>query len=92
MSFVSGQNRKLSSHTGAQTEVHTVGCNSEDNSKHAFAVYDDALLDANDVKPDRGYSTVSFQNKSSCMRVKPIPSLKLWRKDKSFFSELHLTS
>lgn len=33
MSFVSGLNRKLSSHSEVQAEVHTIGCNSENNTK-----------------------------------------------------------
>lgn len=48
MSFVSGLNRELSSHSEAQAEVHAVRYSSEDNSKQALALSTGALLGAND--------------------------------------------
>lgn len=48
MSFVSGLNGELSSHSEAQAEVHTVGCSSENITKQALALSTGTLLDAND--------------------------------------------
>lgn len=74
MSFVSGLNRELSSHSEAQAEVHAVRCNSEDNSKQALALslrrhfarckrFMSAMLSPTGA-------TVSFRNKSSCSELK----------------------
>lgn len=48
MSFVSGLNRKLHSHSEAQAKVHVVGCQSEKNTRQALALSTGTLLDAND--------------------------------------------
>lgn len=50
MSFVSGLNRKLSSHSEAQAEVHTIWCNSENNTKQTLTLFTGALFDPNDSR------------------------------------------
>lgn len=48
MSFVSGLNRKLHSHSEAQAKVHVAGCQSEEITRQALALSIGTLLDAND--------------------------------------------
>lgn len=86
MSFVSGLNRKLSSHSEAQAEVHTVGCNSGNNTKQTLTLFIGTLFDPNDSwvqwKGQPGWAFAVRQAAESYRD--PLPEVV------EFFSELQL--